>query len=155
VAATKDTAKGATADRQAEARRKAIVSEMTVQTAAASLVVAFAPGGIVQWRVGPEGTIWRSGDEGRSWFPQKSGVRTALFGVSAPSITTCWAVGADGTVLLTDDGEHWERRPFPEKIDLASVDARSSHDATVTARDGRRFVTTDRGATWTLQRQLP
>ena len=124
-------------------------------TAPPSVVEVTAPGGMVAWRVGPRGAIWRTADEGRSWYPQKSGVTAALLAASSPSITTCWAVGASGTVLLTDDGERWERRPFPEQMDLVGVDARSSHDATVTTRDGRRFATTDRGATWSLQRQLP
>jgi hypothetical protein len=70
-------------------------------------------------------------------------------------VSACWAVGAGGTVLLTDNGERWERRPFPEEIDLVAVDARSSREATVTARDGRRFATADRGATWTPARNAP
>ena len=79
-------------------------------------------------------------------------MKAALVAAAAPSISTCWAVGAGGTVLLTDDGDRWESRPFPEKADLVAVDARSAHEATVTTRDGRRFTTTDRGSTWTLQR---
>jgi hypothetical protein len=119
------------------------------------LVVVSAPGGQVQWRVGPNGGIWRSADEGKTWYPQKSGVKSALLAAAAPSVNACWAVGAAGTVLLTDDGERWERRPFPETTDLVMVDARSSHEAIVTTRDGRRFVTVNRGATWTPERKAP
>jgi photosystem II stability/assembly factor-like uncharacterized protein len=60
----------------------------------------------------------------------------------------CWLVGSAGTVLLATDGERWEPRPFPERIDLVAVEARDALHATVTARDGRRFVTDDGGATW-------
>jgi photosystem II stability/assembly factor-like uncharacterized protein len=126
-----------------------------LRTAATDLIEVSAPGGAIQWRVGAAGAIWRSADEGRTWYPQRSGVKTALLAAVAPSITTCWAVGAGGVVLLTDDGERWERRPFPDPSDLVAVEARSAHDATVTTRDGRRFATSDRGATWVLQRQLP
>jgi hypothetical protein len=51
-------------------------------------------------------------------------------------------------VLLTTDGERWERRPFPLPVDLAAVEASSARAAAVTTRDGRRFETLDGGATW-------
>jgi len=152
VAASQTAAKGAAADAAGPVQLKGASAERARSTAASDLIEVSAPGGAVQWRVGPGGAIWRSADEGRTWYPQKSGVKAALLAVTAPSISTCWAVGAGGTVLLTDDGERWERRPFPGKADLVQVNARSARDATVTDRDGRRFTTTDRGATWTLQR---
>jgi hypothetical protein len=138
-------------DAAADATRNAVSAERALRSAGPAFVTAAAPGNIVQWRVGADGAIWRSGDEGRTWFPQKSGVRAALLAASAPSVTTCWAVGEGGTVLQTDDGERWERRPFPEQVDLVAVEARSAHEAAVTARDGRRFATADRGVTWTLR----
>jgi photosystem II stability/assembly factor-like uncharacterized protein len=52
-------------------------------------------------------------------------------------------------VLLTTDGERWQRAPFPEKIDLVRIDARDVRSAIVTAADDRRFETTDAGQTWT------
>lgn len=107
-----------------------------------------APGGTVRWRLGPAGEIWRSGDAGSTWHPQASGVSIHLLAGSAPSLATCWAVGADGTVLLTRDGERWERRPFPFAVDLTAVQAIDARVAAVTTRDGRRFETIDGGATW-------
>lgn len=107
-----------------------------------------APGGTIRWRLGPAGEIWRSGDAGSTWHPQTSGVSAPLLAGSAPSLATCWAVGADGTVLLTRDGERWERRPFPFAVDLTAVQATNARVATVTTRDGRRFETLDGGATW-------
>ena len=149
---SKTAAKGATAGAAAGAQLKAASSDLAFSAVPSDLVVVSAPGGQVQWRVGPNGGIWRSADEGKTWYPQKSGVKSTLLAAVAPSITACWAVGADGTILLTDDGERWERRPFPEPVDLVAVEARSSHEATVIARDGRRFATTNRGATWIPQR---
>jgi photosystem II stability/assembly factor-like uncharacterized protein len=57
-------------------------------------------------------------------------------------------VGAAGTVLLTTDGERWERRPFALAVDLAAVEALSVRAATITTRDGQRFETLDGGQTW-------
>jgi len=107
-----------------------------------------APGGSVRWRFASGGQIWRSADAGSTWHSQPSGVSADLFAGAAPSPATCWAVGAAGTVLLTRDGERWERRPFPLPVDLVSVEARNARNAIVTARDGRQFATLDGGATW-------
>jgi photosystem II stability/assembly factor-like uncharacterized protein len=75
-------------------------------------------------------------------------VSAALVAGSAPAPSVCWVVGAGGTVLLTVDGEHWERRPFPSSIDLSGVRAADARSATVMTRDGRRFDTLDAGLTW-------
>jgi len=149
---SKTDAKGAAVAAAANVQSKGDASERALRAAPSDLVVVSAPGGRIQWRVGSNGGIWRSADEGKTWYPQKSGVKSALLAAAAPSVNACWAVGVGGTVLLTDDGERWERRPFPERTDLVMVDARSSHEAIVTTRDGRRFATANRGATWTLQR---
>jgi hypothetical protein len=107
-----------------------------------------APGGSVRWRFSSGGQIWRSADAGSTWHSQPSGVSADLFAGSAPSPATCWVVGAAGTVLLTRDGERWERRPFPLPDDLTSIEARNARNATITTRDGRQFATLDGGATW-------
>jgi len=51
-------------------------------------------------------------------------------------------------VLLSTDGRSWRRLAFPEALDLRSVSATDDQTATVTAADGRSFVTTDGGETW-------
>jgi photosystem II stability/assembly factor-like uncharacterized protein len=110
-----------------------------------------APGGTVLWRLGAGGRLSRSGDSGETWHEQTSGVTADLMAGAAPSPATCWVVGAAGTVLLTTDGERWERRPFPLTVDLVAVVATSARSAVVTARDGRRFETVDAGFTWSLK----
>jgi hypothetical protein len=102
-----------------------------------------APGGSVRWRFASGGQIWRSADAGSTWHSQPSGVSADLFAGAAPSAATCWVVGAAGTVLLAQDGERWERRPFPLPVDLISIEARNARNATVTTRDGRQFATLD------------
>jgi photosystem II stability/assembly factor-like uncharacterized protein len=51
-------------------------------------------------------------------------------------------------VLVTTDGRSWERLSFPEVVDLVAIRATDDKTATVTAADGRRFTTTNRGQTW-------
>ena len=111
-------------------------------------IVAAATDRMVRWQLGSGGRIWRSVDAGSIWKEQASGVSADLAAGSAPSATTCWVVGAAGTVLLTTDGEHWARRPFPLTVDLVAVEASNSRAAIVTTRDGRRFETLDAGLTW-------
>jgi photosystem II stability/assembly factor-like uncharacterized protein len=75
-------------------------------------------------------------------------VSTDLVAGTAPASTVCWVVGRTGTVLLTVDGRRWERLPFPEPVDVVSVQASDARTATVTTADGRRFRSTDAGRTW-------
>ena len=118
------------------------------QNLEAGLITVSAPGGNVLWKFGAGGRLSRSGDSGKTWHEQTSGVRADLLAASAPSPAACWIAGAGGTVLLTTDGERWERRPFPHQTDLVAVAASNARTAVVTARDGRRFETLDAGLTW-------
>ena len=56
------------------------------------------------------------------------------------------------SAVLTVDGRTWRRLAIPDPVDLASVLAVDDKTATVTASGGRRFETTDGGASW---RPLP
>jgi hypothetical protein len=127
---------------------RAVAMRQDAHKVETSLTTVSAPGGTVIWRFGAGGRLSRSGDAGDTWHEQPSGVTTDLLAGAAPSPATCWIVGASGTVLLTTDGEHWERRPFPQAADLVAVTASSARAAIVTARDGRRFETLDAGLTW-------
>jgi hypothetical protein len=110
--------------------------------------VMAAPDGRVRWRLGPGGRIWQSTDAGSTWHRQPADVSADLVAGSAPSASTCWAVGTGGVVLLTVDGQRWTLLPFPLSVDLAAVQATSDRIAMVTTRDGRRFETLDAGLTW-------
>ena len=81
------------------------------------------------------------------------GIAAELTAGVAPATTVCWLVGRNGAVLLTTDGQTWRRLPFPEITDLSAVrtvDA-GGHVASVSTTDGRTFVTTDAGATWSAR----
>jgi photosystem II stability/assembly factor-like uncharacterized protein len=67
---------------------------------------------------------------------------------SAPARDICWIVGRGGTVLLSTDGTSWQRRPFPEPVNLTAIRATDAKTAVVTTEDGRQFSTADGGATW-------
>lgn len=63
-----------------------------------------------------------------------------------------WAVGDEGAVFRTIDGVTWTRVAFPERVNLASVQATDAHRARVADANQRTFVTDDGGWTW---RALP
>jgi len=117
-----------------------------------NVVTVTSPDGTVLWRFGTGGRLSRSVDAGATWQAQPSGVTADLLAGSAPSPEVCWLVGASGTVLLTRDGQRWERRPFPGAADLIAITAFDARSAAVTTRDGRRYDTSDGGQTWSPQR---
>jgi hypothetical protein len=113
----------------------------------APLVVVSKGSPDVRWRLAGGASIEGSTDGGRSWHLQYAGLGQ-LNSASSPSPGTCWAVGDEGLVLLTTDGEMWTTRPFPTRVQLVAVVATDALRATVTARDGRMFATEDSGYTW-------
>ncbi|MEO7190349.1 MAG: zf-HC2 domain-containing protein [Vicinamibacterales bacterium] len=105
----------------------------------------------IRWRVFPDGHVERSLDEGQSWVRMALGTDVpAIVGGAAPLSTVCWLIGPQGTVLRTLNGGQFQRRPFPEAVDLISISAASAEQATVTDARRRVFTTTDGGATWRL-----
>jgi hypothetical protein len=136
---------------EADRAAPAAVTRRDARNLEAGLTTVSAPGGTVLWMFGAGGRLSRSRDAGATWHEQRSGVTVDLKAGAAPSPATCWIVGAAGTVLLTTDGERWERRPFPLAVDLAAVEASSARAAIVTTQDGRRFETVDAGLTWSLK----
>jgi Photosynthesis system II assembly factor YCF48 len=107
------------------------------------------PGSSIRWRVAGGTELLRSGDGGATWLKQAIEIAAPIVAGAAPSSTVCWLVGRSGTVLVTTDGTKWQRVAFPEAVDLRTVAAPDARNATVTAVDGRTFVTADSGQTWT------
>ena len=115
-----------------------------------------------RWRLVAPATIQRSTDGGATWTAEStraqglgllqrtesSQVALMLTAGSAPARDICWIVGRAGTVLLSIDGTSWQRRPFPEPVNLTAVRATDARTAIVTTEDGRQFSTADGGATW-------
>jgi putative zinc finger protein len=110
-----------------------------------------------RWRILPPSAIQRSTDGGTTWAsvdplrtatPAAGGAATMLTAGSSPSRDVCWIVGRAGLVLLSTNGATWQRRPFPENVDLTGIRASSATNAAVTTADGRQFATSDGGATW-------
>jgi hypothetical protein len=101
-----------------------------------------------RWRIATEGTVQRSTDGGVTWETQATGAAVTLTAGVSPAPSVCWLVGPGGVVLVTTDGRSWERLSFPEVVDLVAIRATDDKTATVTAADGRRFTTTNRGQTW-------
>ena len=106
-----------------------------------------------RWRVVEGRLVQRSLDQGRSWSTQyaiDAGPGRINAGI-CPAAAVCWLAGRSGLVLRTIDGQNWQRLAFSQDIELTSVSSTDERTATVTAADGRRFVTTDGGRTWVQQ----
>jgi len=119
-----------------------------VAGARARPVEVISPERSYRWQSLTPGSVLYSMDGGMNWHPSSTGASVVLHAGSAPSRTVCWFVGQAGTVLLTTDGQNWQVRSFPERVDLTEVRAANARSATVTTADRRKFATSDGGATW-------
>lgn len=118
----------------------------TFANATETLVVSSNPA--TRFRLLRGGGVQRSADAGATWRIEVTGATETLTAGASPSPSVCWLVGPSGTVLLSTDGRSWRRLRFPETVDLHAVTATDHETATVTTVDGRVFVTTDGGQTW-------
>lgn len=103
---------------------------------------------LVRWRLFTNGRIERSVDNGTTWTAASGTTTTPLSAGSAPSSTVCWAVGANGLVMVTTDGMTFRRVGAPVSANLRAIRATDATHAAVTAVDGRVFETSDGGASW-------
>jgi photosystem II stability/assembly factor-like uncharacterized protein len=106
---------------------------------------------MVRWRARSPGTVERSVDGGRTWEAQSIAAVGVVTSGSSASPSVCWFAGRAGYVLVSIDGRTWRRTPFPETVDLIDIRATDGATAVVTTVDGRRFATSDGGATWVVQ----
>ncbi len=133
----------------ASVRRDAASAPARLSTfAAAPDVVIVSSNPATRFRLVRGGGVQRSADAGATWRTESTGATDTLTAGSSPSPSVCWLVGPSGMVLLSTDGRSWRRITFPETVNLRAVSAADRDNATVTAADGRVFVTADGGQTW-------
>ena len=147
---------GAAAKQEAPAAAAAVPLAERASVARSALSAAniaapdiVSPDPAIRWRI-LGAAVQHSSNGGSTWEAAPVDVATELTAGAAPAATVCWLVGRNGVVLLTTDGRTWRRVPFPEMTDLSAVrtvDA-GGRVASVSTTDGRTFVTTDAGATW-------
>ena len=131
-----------------KAERSLEVSAAAQPASAPPMEIA-APDGITRWRVtNGQRVEWRS-QLSSEWQPVSLADASQITTGTSPSSSVCWLVGRGGMVFLTTDGTHFTRVTSPATVDLAAVTAVDDQRATITAVDGRRWSTGDRGVTWT------
>ena len=131
-------------------------SAATLKATEQATIQATAPFGATVWRAGKSGRIERSADAGETWVMQTSPSQEDWLAGVAVSDTVCWVAGRNGSIARTTDGEIWERVAPPAQFatdgaklpDWTGITARDAQSATITASDGRKFSTADRGKTW-------
>jgi photosystem II stability/assembly factor-like uncharacterized protein len=139
---------------EASPRRNAAESSRVLAFATAPETIIVSSNPSTRFRLLRGGGVQRSADAGATWQTEVTGATDTLTAGSSPSPSVCWLIGPSGMVLLSTDGRSWRRRPFPESVDLRSIAASDSDNATVTTADGRAFVTSDGGQTWSRSPDL-
>lgn len=105
-----------------------------------------------RWQIRPDGTVVRIVGDAGTPEPVTLSPPARVIAGDAASPSECWLVGLAGAVWRSTDGLRFDRVTPPTSADLRTIVATSGRQATVATNDGRRFVTTDAGATW---RTLP
>ncbi len=123
------------------------VSQLRKQVAPVEVV---SPDDTRRWRA-IVGRIEYSQDGGRTWTAVRRNDSEFITGGMSPVPQVCWMAGRAGLVLLATDGTNFTRLPFPERVDLASISAADTRQATVTTVDGRAFHTDDGGQNWRVR----
>jgi|CXWL01.1.fsa_nt_gi hypothetical protein len=114
--------------------------------APADLLVVTSPDQAFRWRVVGL-AVERTTDSGRNWQTLPIEVTKPMAAGAAPSAAVCWLVGRGGAVFL-GVGSNWKNVSLTDPVDLVRVSAIDSMNATVTAKDGRQFSTSDAGVRW-------
>jgi hypothetical protein len=113
--------------------------------------VAFYGYGSDAIAVGAHGTIIYTNNDGSSWLVEASGTTNDLYAVSCSGTSTCWAVGADGTILATTDGTNWSPETSGTSQTLYAVSCASTSDCWAVGAGGTVVATTDGGTSWSTQ----
>jgi anti-sigma factor ChrR (cupin superfamily) len=136
---------------QALSETVSLAGDAAAQKPGATGVEVRSPDPATRWRfVG--GLVERTTDDGVTWERVELAPPAVLTSGHSPGVNVAWLVGRGGAVYVTADGRRFARVPFVEAIDLTFVTAIDARRATVAGQDGRRFGTSDGGATWTREK---
>lgn len=117
------------------------------ESRAAGTVIA-TPDANVKFRLAGGGFVERTTDGGNSWNGQLVSPTAKILSGSAPSASVCWLVGRDAIIFVTENGADWKSVTPPAHLDFVKVEAKNGSTATVTAVNGKKFETSDRGKKW-------
>jgi hypothetical protein len=96
------------------------------------------------------GRIDRSTDAGRTWTTELTGLTDRIQVTRCPSADACWLGAESGAVFVRTADGTWLRRLLPAPASpVRQIVALDREHATVGLSDGRRYVTTNSGLTWT------
>jgi photosystem II stability/assembly factor-like uncharacterized protein len=96
-----------------------------------------------------------------SWVPQPSGSDSELRGLAVLDAKHAWASGSGGTVLRTQDGEHWDKLAVPggETLDFRDIETLDAKTVVLMSAGpgeaSRIYRSADAGATWALSHTNP
>jgi hypothetical protein len=135
----------------AGAARSSVMVGERVAPGAAQAATVMVGTGKVSWMLASDGRITRL-EDGRP-AEQVASTGDVLRAGSAVSEMVAWAVGQNGAIWRTVDGQSWRRVPAPSSEDLVAISTQGPDAAVVTTAAGRRFTTRDAGRSWVSEAQ--
>ncbi|MBD1581404.1 WD40/YVTN/BNR-like repeat-containing protein [Pseudoalteromonas sp. S16_S37] len=112
-----------------------------IKTSIASVCVLFCT--FVSAQVAPESAL-------QVQHPQRT-----LFTDIVDNEGTLIAVGKHGTIVTSEDGQHWQQAQVPIQSLLTAVTAVGADKAWACGHDSSILFSSDKGRTWQLQQYLP
>jgi photosystem II stability/assembly factor-like uncharacterized protein len=85
------------------------------------------------------------------WWLEWAATYRGMYGISAVSPTTAWAVGFAGFIWKTTDGQSWGQQVSNTGVALQDVDAVDANTAWAVGDAGTILRTSDGGTTWVAQ----
>jgi Putative zinc-finger len=102
------------------------------------------------------GRIDRSTDGGQSWTNEYGRLTDRIRVTLCPTASACWLGADNGAVLVRAADGQWVRRVVPPPAAAVQrIIALDNQHATVELADGRRYMTTNGGITWTIPPAQP
>lgn len=127
--------------------RESVAQGALLKSASGPSAVLASGSGVSIRRIGSR--LERSTDNGATWAVDLADAPAGLRVGSCPTNTVCWLGGLEGTVLVRQPSGTWTRHVVADgRAAVADIQAADGLGATVTLSDGRRFHTSDGGASW-------
>lgn len=93
--------------------------------------------------------VWTANADAALWHNQLSGTTSELYNVSCPTVSTCYAVGNSGTIIVTtNEGSSWTGQSSGTSSGLYAISCPDASTCYAAGKNGALIATTNGGTSW-------